>query len=104
MEPACHLVLGLSLPHGMDWIWVALVALLIFGSKLPQVMRNLGGSVREFKKGMEDSGGLPTAPVIAPTVLPHPQRVEGAAPPDARALPGSAISAVENAPPGNLPS
>ena len=34
-------------------IVVALVALLLFGNRLPCVMRSLGQSVTEFKKGME---------------------------------------------------
>jgi TatA/E family protein of Tat protein translocase len=28
--------------------------LLLFGKRLPDIMRGLGGSVREFKKGMDD--------------------------------------------------
>jgi sec-independent protein translocase protein TatA len=32
---------------------VAIVALLLFGSRLPTAMRSLGQSVTEFKKGME---------------------------------------------------
>jgi sec-independent protein translocase protein TatA len=40
---------------GAPWemIVVALVALLLFGNRLPSVMRSLGQSVTEFKKGME---------------------------------------------------
>jgi sec-independent protein translocase protein TatA len=33
---------------------VAFVALLIFGNRLPSVMRSLGKSVTEFKKGIND--------------------------------------------------
>ena len=36
-----------------EMIVVALVALLLFGNRLPSVMRSLGQSVTEFKKGME---------------------------------------------------
>jgi sec-independent protein translocase protein TatA len=32
---------------------VGLVALLFFGNRLPSVMRSLGKSVTEFKKGLE---------------------------------------------------
>jgi sec-independent protein translocase protein TatA len=34
-------------------IVVGLIALLLFGSRLPSAMRSLGQSVTEFKKGME---------------------------------------------------
>ena len=36
-----------------DMIIVALIALLLFGNRLPSVMRSLGQGVTEFKKGME---------------------------------------------------
>ena len=34
---------------------ILIIALLIFGSRLPSVMRNLGKSVNEFKHGMNES-------------------------------------------------
>jgi sec-independent protein translocase protein TatA len=37
---------------GWEMIIVALVCLLIFGNRLPSVMRSLGKSVTEFKKGV----------------------------------------------------
>ena len=37
----------------MEMLIVALVALLLFGNRLPSVMRSLGSSVTEFKKGIE---------------------------------------------------
>lgn len=33
---------------------VGVVAILLFGSKLPEVARSLGGSYREFRKGMSE--------------------------------------------------
>ncbi len=42
-----------------EMIVVALVALLLFGNRLPSVMRSLGQSVTEFKKGMEGGPDQP---------------------------------------------
>jgi sec-independent protein translocase protein TatA len=38
--------------HGPELIIVGFVALLFFGNRLPSVMRSLGRSVTEFKKGV----------------------------------------------------
>ncbi len=48
-----------NIPGGWELLIVAFVALLIFGNRLPSVMRSLGQSVTEFKKGIsgnDDSG------------------------------------------------
>lgn len=42
---------GLGLP---ELIILAIIILVLFGSRLPSVMRSLGGSVTSFKKGMQD--------------------------------------------------
>lgn len=47
----------------MAWLLILLVALLIFGHKLPTVARSLGSSVSEFKKGVKDGENeLPDQP------------------------------------------
>jgi len=43
-----------GLPGGTEWIIILIVALLIFGKRLPDVMRSMGKSLKQFKKGMED--------------------------------------------------
>ena len=45
----------------MELAVIAVIALLIFGRRLPEIMRGLGGSVREFRKGIEE-GGLEDKP------------------------------------------
>jgi sec-independent protein translocase protein TatA len=37
-----------------EMLIIAFVSLLIFGNRLPSVMRSLGKSVTEFKKGIND--------------------------------------------------
>lgn len=38
-----------------ELIILAVIVLLLFGSRLPSVMRSLGSSVVSFKKGMRDA-------------------------------------------------
>ncbi len=39
----------------VELVIVGIVALLLFGKRLPDVMRSLGKSITEFKKGVSDS-------------------------------------------------
>ena len=41
-----------GLPGGGEWVVIGLVALLIFGKRLPEVARSLGKGIVEFKKGL----------------------------------------------------
>jgi len=43
---------SMSLFH---WLIVMVVVLLLFGNRLPSVMRSLGRGVTEFKKGLDSS-------------------------------------------------
>jgi sec-independent protein translocase protein TatA len=43
--------MGLSVWHVMIF---GFIALLLFGERLPSVMRSLGGSMKEFKRGMDE--------------------------------------------------
>lgn len=39
---------------GQEMLVIGLVALLLFGARLPKLARSLGQSVNEFKQGMKD--------------------------------------------------
>ena len=41
-------------PQGLDWLWILLIVVVIFGKKLPDVARSLGKSLTQFKKGLHD--------------------------------------------------
>jgi TatA/E family protein of Tat protein translocase len=48
---AINTMFGLGLP---ELVIVCIVALLLFGNRLPSVARSLGRSMTEFKKGMNE--------------------------------------------------
>ncbi len=55
-------MLGLfNMPGGAEWIVILIIALLLFGDRLPKVMRSLGKSMAEFKHGMNDISEQVTA-------------------------------------------
>ena len=45
------------LPGHWEWAIVGLIALLLFGGRLPRVARSVGDSIKEFKKGLSDVTG-----------------------------------------------
>jgi len=50
----CDFLMFLSMPGGTEWIVILVIALLIFGPRLPSVMRSMGKGIVEFKKGIRD--------------------------------------------------
>lgn len=46
------LPLAFGLPGGTEWVVIGLVALLLFGKRLPGVARSLGQAMHEFKSGL----------------------------------------------------
>jgi len=93
-EPS--IVIGLfDLGSGAHWLIILFVGLLLFGRKLPEMMRGLGGSIREFKKGM-DEAPLPPPPS---SVQPPAPQIDGAVsrPSDAVVQPPAQVPAQPSA-------
>ena len=45
----------LGMPGGAEWIVIAIIVLLLFGGKkLPELMKGIGGGIKEFKKATRE--------------------------------------------------
>jgi sec-independent protein translocase protein TatA len=49
-------LLAFGTPGPMEMLIVGMVVLLLFGNRLPSVMRSLGVGITEFKKGIKGEG------------------------------------------------
>lgn len=66
-----------GLPGGMEWVILAIIALLVFGgSRLANAGKNAGKAIREFK---EETSSLKAAdpPAVAPPATPGITEPEG---------------------------
>lgn len=50
-------------PGGYEWIIILVVALLLFGRRLPEVMKSMGQGVRMFKEGLHEVDDEVNSPV-----------------------------------------
>lgn len=48
-----HCFLGFWAPGPFEWVVIGIVAVLLFGKRLPEVGRQLGQGIVEFKKGLK---------------------------------------------------
>lgn len=48
-----HCILGFWSPGPFEWVVIGIVAVLLFGKRLPEVGRQLGQGFVEFKKGLK---------------------------------------------------
>lgn len=46
-------LIGFFSPGPMEMLIIAGIALLLFGNRLPDVMRSMGSGIAEFKKGVQ---------------------------------------------------
>ncbi|MFG0257574.1 MAG: twin-arginine translocase TatA/TatE family subunit [Phycisphaerales bacterium JB043] len=46
-------VLAIGMPGPLEWTIIAILGLLIFGKRLPEVGRSIGQGIVEFKKGLK---------------------------------------------------
>jgi TatA/E family protein of Tat protein translocase len=106
MDAQPELVLGIFDLSGWHLLIILFVALLIFGRRLPELMKGLGGSIREFKKGMDESPKDSASPYQPPqqqqppqALPPPPPQIDGAVSRPATELPANPVATPQVYPP-----
>jgi sec-independent protein translocase protein TatA len=62
----------------LEWVFILVIMLLLFGRRLPEVGKSLGKGIVEFKRGLkgvedevEQQSSRPAPPAAAPKALPN---------------------------------
>jgi sec-independent protein translocase protein TatA len=97
------LILGIGWPGGGEWLILLVLALLIFGRRLPEVGRSLGRGIVEFKKGIkgiedeiEEESSRPSGASVAPAEPRRQELPRPAAPAEPRVSRGGDDAAADN--------
>ena len=76
-------IVALGMPGPFEMMLLAGLGLLIFGKRLPEVGRNIGKGIVEFKRGLKEAENeimSETAPPAPPAALPPAQTTQAVAP------------------------
>jgi len=92
MLPHLPLAVGFGNLFGIDGFVILVIGLLIFGRRLPEVGKNLGKTIVEFKKGLSGTSEDKQASTFEEPPVEEPKRIVGnsrvsANPPARRRLP-----------------
>ncbi len=85
----------ISMPGTAEWLVIALVGLLIFGRRLPEVARSLGQTIVSFKKGLREA----ERELETPRVSDRPPSGFESGPPPAQLPPGDSRQGTDSSPP-----
>ena len=66
-------VVAFGMPGGWEWIIILVVAVLLFGRRLPEIARGMGKSLTEFKKGVKEAQEEVTKTVDEDIAPPAPE-------------------------------